>query len=95
MKYMKRVLAVWMVCFCLMFAAAPAGTAYASENAAAAQTEEKAGETAETDSDGDEEAFLFLMLGGALLVIIVAVISAVSTVSGAISVAANMDVDGE
>ncbi len=38
---------------------------------------------------------MLILMGGALIIILFAVISAMATVSGAISIAVNMDVDGE
>ncbi len=85
MRYIKYMLTVLAVCFCLSFMMVPARPAYAS----GAQTAE------ETAAEEDEETFFFIMMGGALLIIITAVVTAVSMVSSSIAVAANMDVDGE
>lgn len=90
-RNLKSILAMVMMCLCLTFAAAPA-----MEIHAATQTEQPAEGTSDTQStSGDEEAFLMIMMGGALLIILFAVISAMATVSSSIAVAANMDVDGE
>ncbi len=96
MKYMKKMLAMLALCFCLSFMAAPAMESCAS----AVQTETASAEqgtvsAADTSEDEDAAVFMIIMMGGGLLVILVAVIAAVSTVSSAVSIAANMDVDGE
>ena len=73
--------------------AAPAMTAYAAE---IVQQEQPVAEAVTADSgDSEESAFLLILMGGALLIILFAVISAMATVSGAVSIAVNMDVDGE
>ncbi len=73
------------------------GVAPAVEAAAPIQAEAQIvpEEPAVENADSEEGAFLLILMGGALLIILFAVISAMATVSGAISVAVNMDVDGE
>ncbi|MCI8455103.1 MAG: hypothetical protein HFE84_10905 [Lachnospiraceae bacterium] len=75
----KGLLAAFAVCLCLFCSAVPskAGIAY---GAAEGQVTEAAG-TAE--STGDSDAFVFICMGGLLLVLIVAVVAAVGTVSAA------------
>jgi hypothetical protein len=91
MKSIKRMLAMFAVFLCLTFAAEPVVQSYA----ATVQTESQVSETTTENTENDEEAFMFIMMGGALLIILFAVISAMATVSSSIAVAANMDVDGE
>ncbi len=73
------------------------GVAPTAEAAAPIQAEAQIvpEEPATESADSEEGAFLLILMGGALLIILFAVISAMATVSGAISVAVNMDVDGE
>lgn len=90
---MKRTLLMFVMCMCMSAVAAPAMTAYAETMQ---QEEQVVAEEVTADSaDSEESAFLLILMGGALLIILFAVISAMATVSGAISVAVNMDVDGE
>jgi len=92
-KYLKKTLLMFAMCLCMWAVAAPAMTAYAET----VQQEEQAvaEEVAADSADSEESAFLLILMGGALLIILFAVISAMATVSGAVSIAANMDVDGE
>lgn len=89
-KILKKTLVMFMMCLCMSLAGVPATEAHA----AAVQTETQAEQTTEA-GDSEESAFLLILMGGALLIILFAVISAMATVSGAISIAVNMDVDGE
>lgn len=93
LKSLKKTLTAFMMCLCMSLVGAPATQAHA----APIQAETQAVQTEQPVQAGDSEegAFLLILMGGALLIILVAVISAMATVSGAISVAANMDVDGE
>lgn len=92
-KILKRTFLMLVMCLCMSAVAAPAMTAYAAETV---QQEQPVAEAVTADSgDSEESAFLLILMGGALLIILFAVISAMATVSGAISVAVNMDVDGE
>lgn len=92
-KILKKTLVVFMMCLCMSLAGAPAAETHGAE----VQTETQAVQAEQTAETGDSEesAFLLILMGGALLIILFAVISAMATVSGAISVAVNMDVDGE
>lgn len=93
LNILKKTLVMFMMCLCMSLAGAPAMTAHAET----VQTETQAVQTEQTTQteDSEESAFLLILMGGALLIILFAVISAMATVSGAISVAVNMDVDGE
>ena len=93
LKILKKTLVMFMMCLCMSLAGAPAADTYA----ATVQTETQAVQTEQPaqGEDSEESAFLLILMGGALLIILFAVISAMATVSGAISVAVNMDVDGE
>lgn len=91
---LKKTLLMFAMCLCMSAVAAPAMTTYAAP--AQQEGQAVAGEVATTGgAESEEGAFLLILMGGALLIILAAVISAMATVSGAISVAANMDVDGE
>ena len=90
-KILKRTLMMFVMCLCMYSVAAPVMTAHAES----IQQEEQIVADAVT-ADGaysEESAFLLILMGGALLIILFAVISAMATVSGAISIAVNMDVD--
>ena len=92
-KLLKRTLMMFVMCLCMCSTAAPVMTAHAQT---VQQEAETVAEAVTADSgDSEESAFLLILMGGALLIILFAVISAMATVSGAISVAVNMDVDGE
>lgn len=85
---MKRLQAfgrmLMMAMMSLICAVVPAMECYAAETQAAVSA---AGE--------NESIFFFLIMGGGLLIILFAVVVAIATVSSAVSVAANMDVDGD
>lgn len=84
---------MFVMCLCMYSVAAPVMTAHAET---VQQEQQVAAEAVTADSgDSEESAFLLILMGGALLIILFAVISAMATVSGAISIAVNMDVDGE
>lgn len=92
-KILKRTFLMLVMCLCMSAVAAPAMTVYAAETV---QQEQPVAEAVTADSgDSEESAFLLILMGGALLIILFAVISAMATVSGAVSIAVNMDVDGE
>ena len=82
LNVLKKILLMFVICLCMSVGVAPT-----AEAAAPIQ--------AEAQIVPEEPAFLLSLMGGALLIILFAVISAMATVSGAISVAVNMDVDGE
>ncbi len=92
-KILKRTLMMFVMCLCMYSVAAPVMTAHAET---IQQEEQIVADAVTADSaDSEESAFLLILMGGALLIILFAVISAMATVSGAISIAVNMDVDGE
>lgn len=91
-KILKKTLLMFVMCLCMSAMAAPAMMAYAET---VQQEEPVAVEEAADSADSEESAFLLILMGGALLIILFAVISAMATVSGAVSIAVNMDVDGE
>lgn len=92
-KILKRTLMMFVMCLCMYSVAAPVMTAHAES---IQQEEQIVADAVTADSaDSEESAFLLILMGGALLIILFAVISAMATVSGAISIAVNMDVDGE
>ena len=92
-KLLKRTLMTFVMCLCMYSVAAPVMTVHAQT---VQQEAETVAEAVTADSkDSEESAFLLILMGGALLIILFAVISAMATVSGAISIAVNMDVDGE
>lgn len=95
----KKMLLMVIMCLVLSAGTVPAMNAYAETvQTETVQTDAQNGaQTAETTDAAkeDEETFFFLMMGGGLLIIIFAVVAAMSTVSSSITVAANMDVDGE
>lgn len=86
---------MFVMCLSIFAVAAPAMTVHAETVQQEEQTAVEVEAAAADSADSEESAFLLILMGGALLIILVAVISAMATVSGAISVAANMDVDGE
>lgn len=90
---LKKTLMMFVMCLCVSAAAAPVMTVYGETVQQEGQV--AAEEVAAEGADSEESAFLLILMGGALLIILFAVISAMATVSGAISVAVNMDVDGE
>ena len=92
-EILKRTLMMFVMCLCMYSVAAPVMTAHAET---IQQEEQIVADAVTADSaDSEESAFLLILMGGALLIILFAVISAMATVSGAISIAVNMDVDGE
>ena len=92
-KILKRTLMMFVMCLCMYSVEAPVMTAHAES---ILQVEQIVADAVTADSaDSEESAFLLILMGGALLIILFAVISAMATVSGAISIAVNMDVDGE
>ncbi|MCI9048722.1 MAG: hypothetical protein HFG71_16025 [Hungatella sp.] len=92
-KILKRTLMMFVMCLCMYSVAAPVMTAHAES---IQQEEQIVADAVTADgADSEESAFLLILMGGALLIILFAVISAMATVSGAISIAVNMDVDGE
>lgn len=92
LNVLKKTLLMFVMCLCMSVGVAPAVEAAAPIQAEAQIVPE---EPAAESADSEEGAFLLILMGGALLIILFAVISAMATVSGAISVAVNMDVDGE
>ena len=92
LNVLKKILLMFVICLCMSV-----GVAATAEAAAPIQAEAQIvpEEPATESADSEEGAFLLILMGGALLIILFAVISAMATVSGAISVAVNMDVDGE
>lgn len=101
MRYMKRMLAALFVSVALMAVPMPAlassvQTETVQADAVPAETAQDGAVSAENaQSSEDEAVFMIIMLGGGLLVILTAVIASVATVSSAVAVAGNMDVDGE
>ena len=91
-RSLKRALLMFAMCLSMFAVAGPVMTAHAAETVQ--QEEMPVAETADS-ADSEEGAFLLILMGGALLIILFAVISAMATVSGAISIAVNMVVDGE
>ena len=92
-KILKRTLMMFVMCLCMYSVAAPVMTAHAET---IQQEEQIVADAVTADSaDSKESAFLLILMGGVLLIILFAVISAMATVSGAISIAVNMNVDGE
>lgn len=92
LNILKKTLLMFVMCLCMSVGVAPAAEAAAPIQAEAQIVPE---EPAAESADSEEGAFLLILMGGALLIILFAVISAMATVSGAISIAVNMDVDGE
>ncbi|MCI8512343.1 MAG: hypothetical protein HFE83_10190 [Lachnospiraceae bacterium] len=81
----KGLLAAFAVCLCLFCGTVPAGAGVAYGASAEGQAAEAAVENAAgtTENTGDADAFVFICMGGLLLVLIVAVVAAVGTVSAA------------
>lgn len=94
-RILKKTLLMFAMCLSMFAAAGPVMTAHAETVQQAEQPVAEAEAAAADSGDSEESAFLLILMGGALLIILFAVISAMATVSGAISVAVNMDVDGE
>lgn len=85
----RRIMMVLAIVFCLGGVAAPAMTVYA-DTPVVQEAQTTQGQAAE-----DDGAVMLILGGGLLLIILFAVIAALASVSSAIVIAANMDLDGE